>query len=60
MGPMVDQQQPDEALMLAYGSGHTAAFESLYARHSQRLGRQVNRFDLRCPELHGSHHGEAT
>ena len=39
MGPMVDQQQPDEALMLAYGSGHTAAFESLYARHSQRLWR---------------------
>lgn len=39
MGPMVDEQQPDEALMLAYARGHAAAFEPLYARHSQRLWR---------------------
>ena len=36
---MVDEQQPDEALMLAYARGHAAAFEPLYARHSQRLWR---------------------
>ena len=30
---------PDEALMLAYASGQAAAFEQLYARHSQRLWR---------------------
>lgn len=39
MGPMVDEQQPDEVLMQAYARGHAAAFELLYARHSQRLWR---------------------
>lgn len=39
IGWMVDTQQPDEALMQAYACGQAAAFEPLYARHSQRLWR---------------------
>jgi RNA polymerase sigma-70 factor (ECF subfamily) len=37
------QEVPDEQLMLAYGSGDTAAFETLYRRHRGRLYRFVVR-----------------
>jgi len=45
-GPGVDScavEAPDEQLMLAYGAGNAAAFETLYTRHRGRLYRFVLR-----------------
>ncbi len=41
--PRAPRDLPDEALMLAYAGGDTAAFDALYARHEAALYRFVRR-----------------